>query len=80
MPADIVDNKVREIIADQLGISEDEIQAMSCLTSDLGADTLDIMELVLAFEEEFGRDIDDEDAREFKTVADIVNFLSRKNQ
>lgn len=75
---DYVENKVREIIADQLGLGEDDVQLDSSLTDDLGADALDFMELVMACEEEFEVEIDDEDAEKFKTIADVVSYLSQK--
>ena len=80
MASDFVENKVREIIAEQLGVGDDDITLDSSISSDLGADTLDSMELVMAFEEEFEVEIDDADAELFRTVQDVVDFLSHRTQ
>ena len=78
MAADLIDSKVREIIALQLGLGEEEIVPESSFAQDLGADSLDLTELVMAFEEEFGLDISEEDAKSFETVGDVVNYLTDK--
>ena len=70
-----VEAKVKSIIAEQLGVGEDEIKAESAFIEDLGADSLDIVELVMALEEEFGLDIPDEDADKLKTVGDAMEYL-----
>ena len=70
--------KIKEILVEQLGVSEDEITAESSLTDDLGADSLDLVELVMAMEQEFDIEITDEDAEKLKTVGDAVNFLKEK--
>ena len=70
-----VEAKVKSIIAEQLGVGEDEIKAESAFIEDLGADSLDIVELVMALEEEFGLDIPDEEADKLKTVGDAMNYL-----
>ena len=70
-----VETKVREIICEQLGVSEEEVTPEASFIEDLGADSLDIVELVMALEEEFGLDIPDEDADKLKTVGDAMNYL-----
>ena len=67
--------KIKEILAEQLGVDEDDITMDSSLTDDLGADSLDHVELVMAMEEEFDIEIPDEEAEKIVTVADAVNFI-----
>ena len=67
--------KVKGIIVEQLGVEEDEVTLEASFTDDLGADSLDIVELVMAFEEEFGIEIPDEDAEKISTVRDAVNYI-----
>jgi acyl carrier protein len=71
-----VDQKVKSIIAEQLGVGEDEIKMTSSFIEDLGADSLDIVELVMAMEEEFEVEIPDEEAENIKTVQDAVNYIN----
>ncbi len=71
-----VEAKVKSIIAEQLGISEDTIKPDSAFIEDLGADSLDIVELVMAMEEEFEVEIPDEEAENIKTVADATNYVN----
>jgi len=71
-----VEQKVKSIIADQLGVGEDEIKPESSFIEDLGADSLDIVELVMAMEEEFEVEIPDEEAENIKTVADATNYIN----
>jgi acyl carrier protein len=71
-----VEQKVKNIIADQLGVGEDEIKITSSFIEDLGADSLDIVELVMAMEEEFEVEIPDEEAENIKTVQDAVNYVT----
>lgn len=78
MSSDFVETKVREIIAEQLGLGVDDVAPEASLSGDLGADVLDLTELVMAFEEEFEVEIDDEDAEKLKTVGDVVQYLSRR--
>lgn len=68
-------DKVVQIIADQLGIDEDEISLDSSFIEDLGADSLDIVELIMAFEEEFDLEISDEAAEKIKTVQNAVDHI-----
>ena len=71
-----VEQKVKNIIAEQLGVGEDEIKMTSSFIEDLGADSLDIVELVMAMEEEFEVEIPDEEAENIKTVQDAVNYIN----
>jgi acyl carrier protein len=71
-----VEQKIRGIIAEQLGVAEDEIKSTSSFIEDLGADSLDIVELVMAMEEEFEVEIPDEEAENIKTVQDAINFIN----
>lgn len=70
-------DRIKKIIVDQLGIEEEKITIDSSFIDDLGADSLDIVELIMAFEEEFDIEIPDEDAEKIKTVGDAVNYLSK---
>ena len=67
--------KVREIIADKLSISEDEITMDSSFLEDLNADSLDIVELIMALEDELDMEIPDDEAEKFVTVGDVVKFI-----
>ena len=67
--------KVRDIISDQLGIDADEIAMESSFIDDLGADSLDIVELIMALESEFDMEIPDEDAEKIGTVGDVVDYI-----
>jgi acyl carrier protein len=71
-----IEQKVKNIIADQLGVGEDEIKPTSSFIEDLGADSLDIVELVMAMEEEFEVEIPDEEAENIKTVQDATNYIT----
>jgi acyl carrier protein len=71
-----IELKVKSIIADQLGVGEDEIKPDSSFIEDLGADSLDIVELVMAMEEEFEVEIPDEEAENIKTVGDAINYIN----
>ena len=73
---DAIEAKVKSIIADQLGVGEDEIKPESSFIEDLGADSLDIVELVMAMEEEFEVEIPDEEAENIKTVGDAINYIN----
>ena len=70
--------KVQAIIANELGIDKNQITMESRLAEDLGADSLDIVELLMAFEEEFGVSISDEDASKIKSVNDVVAYIESK--
>ncbi len=68
-------DKVKAIIVDQLGVEESEVAMEASFVDDLGADSLDIVELVMALEEEFGLEIPDEEAEKIRTVGDAVKFI-----
>ena len=68
-------DKVKKIIVEQLGVDEDEVTSEASITDDLGADSLDQVELVMAFETEFNIDIPDEEAEKIKTVGDAVKKI-----
>lgn len=70
--------KVKEMVAEQLGVDEDDVTPESSFIDDLGADSLDIVELIMALEEEFDLEIPDEDAEKIVTVADAVNYISER--
>ena len=69
--------KVREIIAEKLGIEADDIELSSDLTEDLGADSLDLVDLVMAFEDEFGIKVEDEQVENIKTVENVVSYVAK---
>ena len=69
--------KVRDIVVEQLGVEADEVTIESTFIDDLGADSLDIVELIMAFEEEFGIEIPDEAAEKIKTVQDVVSYIDQ---
>jgi len=71
-----VERRVIEIIVEQLGVSEEEVTLEASFVDDLGADSLDLVELIMALEEEFGLEISDEDAEKIQTVHDVVNYIT----
>lgn len=73
-----VDQKVKQIIVEQLGVDEAAVDDTASFVDDLGADSLDIVELVMAFEEAFDLDIPDEDAEKIGTVKDAVDYIKNK--
>ncbi len=73
-----IEERIKEIIADQLGVETEKITPEAKFVEDLGADSLDIVELIMAFEEEFGIEIPDEDAEKIQTVGDVINYLKEK--
>ncbi len=73
-----VENKVKKIIIEQLDVTEDEVTSAASFVDDLGADSLDTVEMVMAFEEEFSIEIPDEDAEKIKTVQDAVDYIQKK--
>ena len=75
--SDIV-NKVKSIIAEQLGVKPEEVTPEASFVEDLGADSLDTVELVMALEEEFGIEITDEDAEKMTTVGEAVKYIEDK--
>ena len=74
--SDNIEQKVKAIIAENLGVNADEIKITSSFIDDLGADSLDIVELVMQMEEEFEVEIPDEEAENIKTVQDAVTFIT----
>lgn len=70
-----IEARVRSIIADQLGVNEEEIKTESRFVEDLGADSLDIVELIMAMEEEFETEIPDEEAEKIQTVGDVISYI-----
>ncbi len=73
-----VDEKVKSIISEQLGVKKEEIKPESSFIDDLGADSLDTVEVVMALEEEFGIEIPDEDAEKITTVGEAVKYIEAK--
>jgi acyl carrier protein len=70
-----IEQRVKEIIVEQLGVEEDEVSPEASFVDDLGADSLDTVELVMAFEEEFNIEIPDEDAEGITTVQDAIEYI-----
>ncbi len=73
--AENIEEKVREIIADRLGVDPEEVTPDASFVEDLGADSLDTVELVMALEEEFGVEIPDEDAEKIQKVGDAIEYI-----
>ncbi len=73
-----VEEKVKKIVAEQLGVDEEEVTPEASFVDDLGADSLDTVELVMAFEEEFGIEIPDDDAEKIITVQNSVDYIKEK--
>lgn len=79
--ASAVEQRVKEIICEQLGVSEDQVTVQASFIEDLGADSLDIVELVMALEEEYDMEIPDEDAEKITTVQQAIDYITeRRNQ
>lgn len=72
-----VDERVKQIIVEQLGVDEGEVTPTASFVDDLGADSLDIVELVMAFEEGFGIEIPDEEAEKIRTVKDATDYIAK---
>ena len=75
-----VAEKVKQIIVEQLGVDEAQVDSTASFVDDLGADSLDIVELVMAFEEAFDLDIPDDEAEKIKTVKDAVDYIEAKKK
>ncbi len=73
-----MEGKVKQIIAEKLGVSEDKVNPQASFVDDLGADSLDQVELIMAFEDAFDVEIPDDDAEKFKTVKDAYDYLAGK--
>ena len=77
--ADSAEAKVKEIIINELGVDPEKVTTEASFVEDLGADSLDTVELVMAFEEEFGVDIPDEDAEKMRTVGDAISYIEQQS-
>ncbi len=75
-----IEQRVKKIVADQLGVAEAEIKTESSFVDDLGADSLDTVELVMALEEEFGTEIPDEDAEKITTVQQAIDYVTKNKK
>ena len=73
-----LEDKVKDIIVEQLGVNKDQVTAEASFIEDLGADSLDTVELVMAFEEEFDQEIPDEDTEKIRTVGQILQYLKER--
>jgi acyl carrier protein len=73
-----IDQKVKDIIVEQLSVNAEQVTPEAKVIEDLGADSLDIVELVMAFEEEFGVEVPDSDAEKLLTVGDVVKYIEDK--
>jgi acyl carrier protein len=73
-----IEEKVIDIIVDKLGVERAEVIPEAVFVDDLGADSLDLVELIMAMEEEFGMEIADEDAEKLRTVQDVISFISAR--
>ena len=71
-------DKLKELVVDQLGVEEDEVTMEATMQDDLGAESLDLVDLVMSVEEEFGVKVADEDLENIKTVGDIVNYIEER--
>ena len=78
--ANEIEDKIKKIIAEHLDVEEEKISSDSSFVDDLGADSLDQVELVMAFEEEFGCEIPDEEAEKIATLQDAVNFVESSSK
>lgn len=76
---EVSQDKIKQIIADQLGVKKEEVTDNAKFVDDLGADSLDTVELVMALEEEFGIEIPDEDAEKLATVGDALRYIDEKS-
>ena len=75
-----VADRVKEIIVEQLGVNADQVTPEAKFIEDLGADSLDTVELVMAFEEEFGAEIPDEDAEKLQAVGDVIRYIEERGE
>ena len=72
-----IEEQVKNIVVEQLGVSVNEVVPEASFVDDLGADSLDLVELVMVLEEEFGKEIPDEDAEKIQTVHDVINYIKK---
>ena len=75
-----IEQKVKDIIVEQLGVNPDQVTSDAKFIEDLGADSLDTVELVMALEEEFGQEIPDEEAEKLQSVGDVVKFIEERQK
>ena len=75
-----VEEKVKDIIVEQLGVNPEQVTPQASFIEDLGADSLDTVELVMAFEEEFSIEVPDEDAEKLQTVGNVIDYVKEKSQ
>jgi acyl carrier protein len=75
-----IEQRVKEIIVEQLGVSAEQVTPEAKFIEDLGADSLDTVELVMALEEEFGQEIPDEEAEKLQSVGDVVKYIEEKQK
>ena len=75
-----IEARVKKIIAEQLGVEESQVTSEKAFVADLGADSLDTVELVMAFEEEFGVEVPDEDAEKLQNVGDVIKYIEERLQ
>ncbi len=75
-----IEEKVKELVSEQLGVSIDEVKPESSFVESLGADSLDLTELIMAMEEEFDIEIEDDDAQKIVTVQDAINYIKAKTK
>ena len=75
-----IEQRVKDIIVEQLGVNPDQVTPEAKFIEDLGADSLDTVELVMAFEEEFGAEIPDEDAEKLQTVGDVTKYIEERGE
>jgi acyl carrier protein len=73
-----IEQRVKEIIVNQLNVNEEQITPTASFLDDLGADSLDTVELIMAFEEEFSVEVPDEDAEKLQTVGDVIKYIEEK--
>ncbi len=75
-----IEQRVRKIIVDQLGVKDDQVTPEAKFIEDLGADSLDTVELVMALEEEFGQEIPDEEAEKLQSVSDVIKYVEDRQK
>ena len=73
-----IEDKIISIIAEKLNLSKDQVKPEASFVDDLGADSLDLVELVMAMEEEFGMEVPDEDAEKLRTVKDVIEYVKKR--
>lgn len=80
MAEDNIESKVKDIIVEQLSVNEEQVTPEAKFIEDLGADSLDTVELVMAFEEEFGIEVPDEEAEKLQTVGDVLTYVRERQE